>query len=1682
MGIYLSQLKALIKRNILIKKATKSQTMMEIFFPILMIFMTYFLNKVSETKKYNPVGPTETLDLNIVFSAGSTFFPDNSAIGFILPPNNPDKNIINKVMENDIFLNSKIQPIHFNNTNQMTDYNNDYHNTLLAGVIFESDDYLHYTIRVNATSAPKPTDDPITNYAISRYKAENFQMTDADKYMVLYSPLQAAVDQAIIQTQTKDDTFKMNHSIGKLGKPYSEYSSDSNGGTFATYISIIYMIPIIVIVVSIVQEKEKGIRDGLLTAGIHPTVFWLSWLIIYIIVSFIISLIITVFFRFTHTFTNCNSIILFVALFLYGVSCCSLAFIFSTMFKKTKTAGTVVSLLMVVFSYSNFASEYINLAVKKILSIFISPLAVGTFIYEVDKMENHFQNLDFGNLFSSTPGFFLLLLVINNILYFVLALVFDNLLSNETARYLFRSKRTAQELHEEGEVTYNQDIQEDFNARNGERCVVEVSHVHKVFQRKKGDETNSEEENQSKKNSKNKKKDSEFLAVNDVSFKVYENEIFAILGHNGAGKTTLINIMVGLLKATDGTVFFDGRNINTDTNDIRKGFGVCAQTNIIYDELTVEDHIKFYAGLKDVEVDVDAVLREIDLISHKTTKAAKLSGGQKRKLCIGMATIGNPKYIFLDEPTTGLDPLSRRKIWELLSKKKKGRVIFLTTHYMDEADILADRKLILTKGKIRCLGTSLFLKNHFNMNYNLDVETENSQQVNDIIQRHLPEATYVFEKNENASENNKEKEKQLVHTWRLPLNTTNRFSDLMNELESQTENIKETSDITKNENGIANEKQQNHGFLIKKFALSMPTLEELFIRLEDNTIDEDSVDSTQEEEQCLIQTNDDRLPKLQPIETPSRLSLLKNLIKYRIKIFLKDKGFAFYNVIFPVITTVITFIFINKIFNNEPTVSESRVISLSETYSDALLNLEPNQTLGITPEHLQKIHKNPELIKTLPLKEIGNPSITDPYYIASIDGQMAQNHYSMNIHYNDSMTHALPATLNALSNSILASKDITNPIITKSQPFDENNDMLAIIGLSIAGFIIGYCVVGDIGKFGPLIVRERVNQLLQQLQLNGVSRINYWISCFISDNSIFIFSCILMFIAGVVVQFKPLMDIKILVIIFILLILWSMPTMLYQYVVSFLFNKEETAYSIMGLINTYSVMFGFLIFMFISISTLSNTESVIENLSEGFFTTKTILYNMAVTTFFPAYGIVAMVNALFTLKIYEQLINYDINLTNLLKFHNGITPVAAVLIVLSFVLFFLLIYLDKHKNQTNASDIHELPKSTREKYESIIATGDDDVAQEFRYVKDHQKELPVSVLHLSKEYPAKVPRDKENKAEFLARDPENFKFGDIHPSLFNANKLVKTAVIDVNFGVRNHECFGLLGPNGAGKSTTLNTVTSTIPQTTGQVSFHGVETHVARLGEISMGYCPQNDILWKELTLREHLEFFLCIRGYNSADAKEYATQYINCVGLEEHQNKRVEKLSGGTKRKLSLLIAICGYPKQILLDEPTAGMDPSTRRMVWNIIKKTKSMNDSALIMTTHSMEEAENLCDRLAILVNGRLTCIGSPEHLKMKFGEGYILEIQSKETERFHQEIIEQGRLFGNKEYTMEKSSSERRKYVVKMTRNIGHVFEVMEQCKKRGLVTDYSFNQTSLEQIFINFAKEQVLDQDANTDGN
>lgn len=197
------------------------------------------------------------------------------------------------------------------------------------------------------------------------------------------------------------------------------------------------------------------------------------------------------------------------------------------------------------------------------------------------------------------------------------------------------------------------------------------------------------------------KKYGNFTAVDGLSFSVKEGELFGILGPNGAGKTTTLEIIETLKKPTDGEIFVDGLNIAEHPTEVKARIGVQLQSTGFYPELTLIDLLNLFAALYDVKVDPMSVLREVQLEDKAGSYFDKLSGGQKQRFSIASTLINRPRVIFLDEPTTGLDPQARINLWDTIRDiKKKGTTVVMTTHYMEEAEILCDRLAIMDHGKI----------------------------------------------------------------------------------------------------------------------------------------------------------------------------------------------------------------------------------------------------------------------------------------------------------------------------------------------------------------------------------------------------------------------------------------------------------------------------------------------------------------------------------------------------------------------------------------------------------------------------------------------------------------------------------------------------------------------------------------------------------------------------------------------------------------------------------------------------------------------------------------------------------------------------------------------------------------------------------------------------------------------
>jgi ATP-binding cassette subfamily A (ABC1) protein 3 len=306
------------------------------------------------------------------------------------------------------------------------------------------------------------------------------------------------------------------------------------------------------------------------------------------------------------------------------------------------------------------------------------------------------------------------------------------------------------------------------------------------------------------------------VAVDGVNLNFYKDEIFALLGHNGAGKTTLISMLTGLYEATQGTALYEGVNILDSMNMelFREKLGICPQHDILFQDLNIREHLEMFSIFKGVESDnveneVNKTLHDFQLEEIQYMLAKNLSAGQRRKLSISISLIGGSKVIFLDEPSSGMDITSRRNLWEILKRQTDGKIIILTTHYMEEASVLGKRIGIINLGKMKCIGSPLFLIEKYGRFMSLDVTKEedcDSEKIIEFMKSNCENIEY-----EALSE-------EIM--FRIPIKS---------ESGEKRKNFDLKSFFTKFDQNI--KKLQ-----IKSYSVSMPTLEDVFLNVaaEDN--------------------------------------------------------------------------------------------------------------------------------------------------------------------------------------------------------------------------------------------------------------------------------------------------------------------------------------------------------------------------------------------------------------------------------------------------------------------------------------------------------------------------------------------------------------------------------------------------------------------------------------------------------------------------------------------------------------------------------------------------------------------------------------------------------------------------------------------------------------------------------
>ncbi|KAI3963444.1 hypothetical protein MKW98_022866 [Papaver atlanticum] len=296
----------------------------------------------------------------------------------------------------------------------------------------------------------------------------------------------------------------------------------------------------------------------------------------------------------------------------------------------------------------------------------------------------------------------------------------------------------------------------------------------------------------------------------------------------------------------------------------------------------------------------------------------------------------------------------------------------------------------------------------------------------------------------------------------------------------------------------------------------------------------------------------------------------------------------------------------------------------------------------------------------------------------------------------------------------------------------------------------------------------------------------------------------------------------------------------------------------------------------------------------------------------------------------------------------------------------------------------------------------------------------------------------------------------------------KVAVRGLSLALGRGECFGMLGPNGAGKTSFISMMIGLTEPTSGMALVNGldIQTDMDQI-YASMGVCPQHDLLWETLTGGEHLLFYGRLKNLKGSDLTEAVEESLKSVNLYHGgvADIQARTYSGGMKRRLSVAISLIGDPKVVYMDEPSTGLDPSSRNHLWNIVKRAKK--DRAIILTTHSMEEAEALCDRLGIFADGSLQCIGNPKELKARYGGSYVFTMttsvdQEKEVEKLVRGLSSNA----NKIYHL---SGTQKFEISKKDVRIGDVFRAVENAKREFPIYAWGLTDTTLEDVFIKVAQ-------------
>ncbi|ETK91973.1 hypothetical protein L915_04575 [Phytophthora nicotianae] len=1067
----------------------------------------------------------------------------------------------------------------------------------------------------------------------------------------------------------------------------------------------------------------------------------------------------------------------------------------------------------------------------------------------------------------------------------------------------------------------------------------------------------------------------EKVAVKGLDLTMYKDQITCLLGHNGAGKTTLISMLTGMAAPSSGNATYRGLSITEDMDELRQSLGICFQHDVLFPDLSVEEHLLFFGQIKgyaneELHAVAEKQIREVGLTEKRNSRPNDLSGGMKRKLSVAVSLLGDSSLVFLDEPTSGMDPYSRRSTWEILLNNRNDRVMVLTTHFMDEADILGDRIAIMAEGELRCCGSSLFLKNRFGAGYNLTLVKDdakcNDDAVTAFVTSFVPDAQLLSNVGSEIA-------------FQLPLHSSSKFASVFAEMDRQLGTL---------------------GLL--SYGVSVTTLEEIFIKvaeLGDGNNQHTLGNFTQGGDS---KTTDSYQLCDEIITTESLFHRhLRALLLKRLRYAKRDKKTIIYTALLPVLliafglgilkssglskddpikalmtdayagsstptpyfcqagagvegwcSTMMSPSYLSGLDAQQLTISEPAFDSISPTVFDVSYtdpNINGSGTTGYSVAMGQQLYNRG-------YGKNGINLVKGQYGAYLVYGDSAQNLFGYNLFVNTSAPHSsavFKAVMDQAAYRFFASdsgaSDSSVNLKVSSHPLPVTAVTKAFFGSALAFVACMFTCIAF--TFLPasivvFLVKEKQsehNSKHQQL-VSGVSLPAFWASNYIWDLAMYLFPCVLalVLIYGFNVSALTGNDCDSCTSatfpsVILLFILFGFAICPFTYCLSFVFKEHAAA-------QTYTIAINFVIGVVLMI--ISFVLDVIEGTASDINSVLIFIWRLS-----PLFN---LGNGLLQMVMHDTASIRFSKDEKTSPFSTDIMGFELIFLLLTAIAYMIIaVRLDYVKTFAKVTDVN-----TDESFSGDHEIDEDVEKEAVRVASGGADGDAVKLAGLRKVYPGG-----------------------------------KVAVRDLSFGLKRGECFGFLGINGAGKTTTMKMLTGDVAPSRGTATLGGYDILTQQL-EVrrQIGYCPQFDALFDLLTVREHLELFGAIKGIPQASLDRVVMEKIQQLNLGDFEHKLAGSLSGGNKRKLSVAIAMIGNPAIIFLDEPSTGMDPVSRRFMWDVIADISTRGkESTIVLTTHSMEESEALCSRVGIMVGGRLRCLGSVQHLKTRFGDGVVFDVK-------------------------------------------------------------------------------------------